>query len=211
MEREISILLVDDSEVVRLGLRSLLSMYPEMKVVGEAGNAQEAIRLVTEMKPQIILMDVRMPCCSGVEACRKIRKNFPATSIIMLTSYDDDDAVYESIMAGASGFVLKEISSQDLIRAIEQVADGKSLLDPSITGKLLNRIRSVEQSDRLKELTHQEKQVLQLIAQGKTNREISDNMILSEKTVRNYVTQVLAKLELKNRAEAAVFAVRYGR
>ena len=210
MGREISIFLVDDSELVRLGLRSLLSMYPGMKVVGEAGNAQEAIRLATEIKPQIILMDVRLPHGSGIEACRQIRKDLPGTFVIMLTSYDDDTAVYESIMAGASGFILKEISSQDLVRAIEQVADGKSLLDPSITGKLLNRIRSAERSDRLRGLTHQEKQVLQLIAQGKTNREISELMNLSEKTVRNYVTQVLAKLELKNRAEAAAFAVRYG-
>lgn len=209
MDKTIKVLLVDDSEVVRLGLRSLLSMYPFMDMVGEAASGKDAVNLALSRRPDVVLMDIRMPEQSGIEACKEILSLLPSTSVIMLTSYDDDEAIYDSIMAGASGYVLKEISAQDLIHAIKQVASGKSLLDPSITTKLLKRIRNSEEARKIGELTEQEKLVLLHIAKGKTNREIAAAMVLSEKTVRNYVTQVLAKLELNNRAEAAAFAVRY--
>ncbi|WP_206812950.1 response regulator transcription factor [Paradesulfitobacterium ferrireducens] len=209
MDKTIKVLLVDDSEVVRLGLRSLLSMYPFMDMVGEAASGKDAVNLALSRRPDVVLMDIRMPEQSGIEACKEILSLLPNTSVIMLTSYDDDEAIYDSIMAGASGYVLKEISAQDLIHAIKQVASGKSLLDPSITTKLLKRIRNSEEARKIGELTEQEKLVLLHIAKGKTNREIAAAMVLSEKTVRNYVTQVLAKLELNNRAEAAAFAVRY--
>lgn len=209
MEKTIKVLLVDDSEVVRLGLRSLLGMYSFMEVVGEAASGKDAVNLAVSHRPEVVLMDIRMPDQSGIEACKEILTIIPDTSVIMLTSYDDDEAIYDSIMAGASGYVLKEISSPDLINAIKQVANGKSLLDPSITTKLLKRIRNSEEARKISELTEQEKQVLAHITKGKTNREIAASMVLSEKTVRNYVTQLLAKLELNNRAEAAAFAVRY--
>lgn len=149
-----------------------------------------------------------MPGKNGIEASKEILKVYPETSIIMLTSHDDDQAIYDSIMAGASGYVLKEIAAQELINAIEQVADGKSLLDPSTTAKLLKKLRSSEEENKIKELTEQEKQVLCLIVEGKTNREIANKMVLSEKTVRNYVSQILLKLGVNNRTEAAALAIR---
>ena len=208
MSKKIKVLLVDDSEVVRLGLRSLLSMYDNMEVVGEADCADDAVELGKEKKPDVILMDIRMPCKSGIEACSEILEVLPDTSVIMLTSHDDDEAIYDSIMAGASGYVLKEISSKELINAIEQVAEGKSLLDPKTTAKLFNKIRNSEEEKKINQLTEQEKQVLSLIAKGRTNKEIASVMILSEKTIRNYVSQILSKLEVNNRAEAAAFAVK---
>ncbi|MCF6094914.1 response regulator transcription factor [Microaerobacter geothermalis] len=206
----IKLMLVDDHEVVRVGLRSLLSVYDHIEVVAEACHAEEAIRFALEKKPDIILMDVRMPGQSGVDACREILKHLPSTHVIMLTSYDDEEIIYQSILAGASGYILKEINSQDLIHAIEAVSEGKSLLDPAITTKVLQKIRrSNEEDHKLHDLTPQEKQVLTLISQGMTNREIAETMMLSEKTIRNYVSQILSKLEVHNRAEAAAFAVRH--
>lgn len=209
MTKKISVLLVDDSEVVRLGLRSLLAMYPDMEVVGEAAHANVAIQLAMEKKPNVILMDIRLPCRSGIEACKEITKVCPECAVIMLTSYNDEETIYESILAGAQGYVLKDIAARELMHAIEQVAAGQSLLDPAITFKLFKRIRGAEDKNKMQVLTPQERQVIVLIARGKTNREIAQAMILSEKTVRNYVTQILAKLELNNRAEAAAFAVRH--
>jgi len=209
MKKTIKVLIVDDSEVVRIGLRNLLAMYPSMEVVGEADCADKAVQLTMENEPDVVLMDIRMPCKSGITACKEILKKSPSTSVIMLTSYDDDKAIYESIMAGASGYVLKEISSQEIISAIELVADGKSLLDPNITSKLFRRLRDMQDHNRINELSEQEKQVLFLIAEGKTNKEIAEKMVLSEKTIRNYVSQILSKLDVSNRAEAAAYAVRY--
>ncbi|OEG00109.1 DNA-binding response regulator [Vulcanibacillus modesticaldus] len=208
MSSKIKVLLVDDSEVVRQGLRSILSFYPEIEVIGEAENADKAIQLTKSDRPEVVLMDIRMPQKSGIEACREISAKYPATSVIMLTSYDDDETIYEAIMAGASGYILKEISSKDLVKAIRQVAGGKSLIDPAITAKLLNKIRNLRKENKINELTEQEKNVLGLIAKGMTNKEIAKMMVLSEKTVRNYVSQILAKLEVNNRAEAAAYAVR---
>lgn len=206
----IRLMIVDDHEVVRLGLRSLLSMYPTIEIVGEAANANHSIALALQKKPDIILMDIRMPEKSGIDACREIKKVLPSANLIMLTSYDDEEAIHKSILAGASGYVLKEIGSQELIHTIEAVAEGKSLLDPAIAAKLLRKIREKdEEENELAKLTHQEKQLLSLIAKGKTNREIASVMILSEKTIRNYVSLILDKLNLHNRAEAAAFAVQH--
>jgi two-component system, NarL family, response regulator DevR len=209
MDKKIRLLLVDDSEMVRIGLRSLLTIYPRIEIVGEAASGDEAVSLSISQKPDVILMDVRMPQKSGIEACKEILKIRPSTYVIMLTSHDDEEAIYDSVKAGASGYILKEICSQDLIRAIETVVEGNSLLDPTITTKLLRKVRQSEEGKKINQLTFQERQVLCLIADGKTNREIAELMILSEKTIRNYVSQILAKLEVNNRAEAAAFAVRY--
>lgn len=209
MEKKIKVFLVDDSEVVRMGLQSLLSMYDTIDVVGEAGCADDAIKSVKEKKPDIVLMDIRMPCKSGIEACSEIKKVAPTTAVIMLTSYDDDKVIYNSIIAGASGYVLKEISSKELVKAIEKVAEGKSLLDPSITTKVLNRIRSIEEKSKIDDLTRQEKLVLYYVSQGKTNKEIASIIALSEKTIRNYISQILSKLEVSNRVEATAYAVRF--
>lgn len=210
MNTTIRVLLVDDHEVVRVGLRSLLSMYPKIEIVGEAANADQSIELAMRKKPDIVLMDIRIPGKSGIDACREIKKMLPSTNVIMLTSFDDENEIHESILAGASGYILKEIGSQDLIHAIEEVAEGKSLLDPKITDKVFRKIRETKQEESaLAGLTYQEKQILSLIAKGKTNREIAEIMILSEKTIRNYVSQILDKLNLHNRAEAAAFAVRH--
>lgn len=208
MKKNIKMIIVDDSEVVRLGLKSLLSMYPHLEIVGEAANADQAICLTKEKRPDVILMDIRMPQKSGISACKEILSLYPHTSIIMLTSYDDDEAIYESIMAGASGYILKEISSDDIIHSIEEVAKGRSLLDPAITAKVFKRMRMTEIEKKIQELTAQEKQVLSYISQGLTNKEIAKVMVLSEKTIRNYISQIFSKLEVHNRAEAAVFAVR---
>ncbi|BAS27259.1 response regulator transcription factor [Limnochorda pilosa] len=205
----IRILIVDDHEVVRIGLRSLLERIGQFEVAGEAGSAQEAINLVRSRKPDVVIMDIRMPDGSGIEACRAIRSENPDVKVIMLTSYTDDEAIFSSVMAGASGYVLKQIGSQELVEAIRTVAAGGSLLDPSITGKVLERMRGMTRDQHQHEkLTDQELRILRLIADGRTNKEIADALYLSEKTVRNYVSSILSKLNLANRAEAAAYAVR---
>lgn len=210
MSGQIKIMLVDDHEVVRLGLRSLMSIYTNFEIVGEATNANQAIAMALQKKPDIILMDIRMPGKSGIDACREIKNLISSTNIIMLTSYDDEDEVYDSILAGASGYVLKEIDSQHLIQTIEAVSDGKSALDPSITEKVLKNIRkNAGENEKLSQLNSQEKQILSLIAKGKTNREIATTMILSEKTIRNYVSLILEKLNLHNRTEAAAYVLEH--
>lgn len=210
MTGQIKLMLVDDHEVVRLGLRALLSMYPVFEIVGEATNADQAISMALQKQPNIILMDIRMPGKSGIDACREIKNFLSSTNLIMLTSFDDEDEVYESILAGASGYVLKEIDSQHLIQTIETVAAGKSALDPSITDKVLKNIRkNAAEKEGLSQLTSQEKQILSLIAKGRTNREIAVTMILSEKTIRNYVSLILEKLNLHNRTEAAAYALQH--
>lgn len=208
-EAKITVLLVDDHQVVRLGLKSLLSLYPNIEVVGEAANSQESVKLAQSLKPDIILMDIRMHGESGIDACKKIVSLIPGMKVIMLTSYDEEEIVYEAIMAGASGYILKEIESEELIKAIETVAAGQSLLDPNVTLKVMERLRNKSFEDqKLNSLTGQEKQVLALIAKGKTNKEIGEAMHLTEKTIRNYVSQIFLKLELSNRAQAAAFAVK---
>lgn len=210
---KIRILIVDDHEVVRLGLAYLLSQYPQFQVVGEAATAAEAMTMLARVRPDVVIMDVRLPGEDGIEACRRIVEEHPEVKVLMLTSYSDEDLVIQAIMAGAKGYILKEVGNDELIRALEVVAKGQSVLDPVITKDLLERMRHRSQGllDELESLTKQEKRILALIAEGKTNREIAKAVYLSEKTVRNYVSNILSKLNLNNRAEAAVFGARYKR
>lgn len=250
----VRIMIVDDHEIVRIGLRSLLQRVPDFEIVAEAGTAEQAVRGVEQLANQgrsgrkqaesrlvpldVIVMDVRMPRGSGVEACRIIRSRFPQVKVIMLTSYTDDEAIFASVMAGASGYVLKHIGSDELVRAIRVVHAGGSLLDSDTTKKLFEHVRAgqvtehdgsnydVNQAalktlqadgvissiitDLPEPISEQEQRILSLIAEGRTNREIAEQIYLSEKTVRNYVSNILGKLNLSNRAEAAAFAVRHG-
>ena len=203
----IRVLICDDHEVVREGLRTLLSRRDEIAVVGEAGTVQEAIETAAKAKPDVVIMDVRLPDGSGVEACRAIREARPETHVIMLTSYADDEALFASIVAGASGYLLKQTRGQAVVDAITAVAQGRSLLDPDVTGKVLERVRrGREQEDpQFASLTEQERKVLEQLAEGKTNREIGATLFLSEKTVKNYVSRILDKLGLARRAEAAAY------
>jgi len=206
-EANVTILLVDDHEVVRMGLRALLDRRPGFSVVGEASTVAEAVSAARKSRPDVIVMDIRLPDGSGVEACREIRGELPETKVIMLTSYADDEAVYGSIMAGASGYLLKQTRGQSLAEAIERVARGESLLDPSVTEKVLARMRALAsgQADELAVLSEQERKILGLIAEGKTNKEIAAEVFLSDKTVKNYVSSILSKLNLRRRSEAAAF------
>jgi len=201
------VLICDDHEVVREGLRTLLSRRQDIAVVGEAGTMQEAIDTAATAKPDVVIMDVRLPDGSGVEACRAIREARPETHVIMLTSYADDEALFASIVAGASGYLLKQTRGQAVVDAINAVAQGRSLLDPEVTGKVLERVRrGREQEDpQIASLTEQERKVLEQLAEGKTNREIGATLFLSEKTVKNYVSRILDKLGLARRAEAAAY------
>jgi DNA-binding NarL/FixJ family response regulator len=204
---QIRIMLVDDHEVVRMGLRTLLEKRANFAIVGEAGTVEEATAVAESAKPDVIVMDIRLPDGTGVEACREIRGQRPDTRVIMLTSYADDEAIYGSIMAGASGYMLKQTRGQDLASAIERVAAGESLLDPGVTEQVLQRMRSLSEgaSDELAALSPQERKILGLIAKGKTNKEIADDVFLSDKTVKNYVSSILSKLNLRRRSEAAAF------
>jgi len=204
------VLLCDDHEVVREGLRVLIARQEGMSVVGEAGTVAEAIDAAARSKPDVVIMDVRLPDGSGVEACRAIREARPETKVIMLTSYADDDALFASIIAGASGYLLKQTRGQAVVDAITAVAAGRSLLDPDVTGKVLERIRQSRDEDpALASLTEQERKVLAGLAEGHTNREISEKLYLSEKTVKNYVSRILDKLGLSRRAEAAAFVAKH--
>ncbi len=209
-ENAIRILLVDDHEVVRMGLRTLLEKKPGFSVVAEAGTVAEAVSAAAQCEPDVIVMDIRLPDGTGVEACREIRAARPDTRVIMLTSYADDEAVYGSIMAGASGYLLKQTRGQSLAEAVERVARGESLLDPSVTDKVLERMRALArgEADELAALTAQERKILALIAEGKTNKEIAEEVYLSDKTVKNYVSNILSKLNLRRRSEAAAFIAR---
>jgi DNA-binding NarL/FixJ family response regulator len=204
------VLVVDDHDVVREGLRSLLRKKAEVTVVGEADSVASAIDEAKRSEPDVVIMDVRLPDGSGVEACREIRAERPATKVIMLTSYADDEAVLAAIMAGASGYLLKQTRGQVLVEAIERVLKGESLLDPSVTSRVLERVRNAGQApdDDLALLSEQERKVLDLIAEGKTNKEIAQVVFLSDKTVKNYVSSILSKLNLRRRAEAAAFIAR---
>jgi two-component system, NarL family, response regulator DevR len=200
------VLICDDHEVVREGLRGLISRQADMTVVGEAGTVAEAIDAAAHGKPDVVIMDVRLPDGSGVEACRAIREARPETKVIMLTSYADDEALFASIIAGASGYLLKQTRGQAVVDAITAVAAGRSLLDPAVTGKVLERLRESRAEDpALASLTGQERKVLAGLAEGKMNREIGETLFLSEKTVKNYVSRILDKLGLSRRAEAAAY------
>ena len=206
----IRVMICDDHEVVREGLRGLIGRQPGMSVVGEAGTVAEAIETAARSKPDVVVMDVRLPDGSGVEACRSIREARPEVKVIMLTSYADDDALFASIIAGASGYLLKQTRGQAVADAITAVAAGRSLLDPDVTGKVLERLRESRAEDpALASLTEQERKVLVGLAEGKTNRDIGESLFLSEKTVKNYVSRILDKLGLSRRAEAAAYMAKH--
>ncbi len=200
-------MLVDDHEVVRTGIRTILERREGFTIVGEAGTVAEAITVARECKPDVIVMDIRLPDGNGVEATREIRDERPETRVIMLTSYADDEAIYGSIMAGASGYLLKQTRGQSLAEAIERVAGGESLLDPAVTAQVLDRMRALArgEGDELAALSDQERKILSHIAEGKTNKEIAEDVFLSDKTVKNYVSSILSKLNLRRRSEAAAF------
>ncbi|MDF1597319.1 MAG: response regulator transcription factor [Acidimicrobiia bacterium] len=203
------IVVVDDHEIVRQGLKALLEAEEDFEVVGEAGSVAEAVRRVGYASPEVVVMDVRLPDGSGVEACREIRSRWPAVKVLMLTSYADEEALMSAIVAGASGYVLKRIDSHDLVNNIRKVAAGESLLDGEMTDRLFRKLRGDEPDDPLlARLTPQERKILDHIADGLTNREISEQMFLAEKTVKNYVSNLLAKLEMSRRSEAAAYAAR---
>jgi two-component system response regulator DevR len=206
------ILLVDDHEVVRLGLKSLLDRHPQFDVVGEASTAREAIEMVNNTKPDVVVMDIRLPGTSGIEACEEITNRFPDTRVIMLTSYAEDEMLFSAIRAGASGYILKQIDSEALVRALEAVARGEALLDPAVTQRVFQEVRRAvkeEEASAFAHLSQQEKHVLLLVSEGKTNREIAKALFLGEGTVRNYVSSILSKLGVNNRAEAAAYAVEH--
>jgi two-component system response regulator DevR len=210
--RPFRLLVVDDHEVVRQGLVALLDRRPNFQVVAEAGTVEEALAQAHLHQPDIVIMDVRLPDGSGVEACREIRADLPDTRVIMLTSFPDDEAVLSAIVAGAAGYLLKQIRARDLIAALEAVGRGESLLDPAVTERVLARVRQIasgEIHDELAGLTPQERKILLLVAEGMTNKAIAAEIFLSDKTVKNYVSSILAKLNLERRAQAAAFVARH--
>jgi two-component system, NarL family, response regulator DevR len=205
----IRVFLLDDHEVVRRGLADLLTAAGDIEVVGESGLAQEAIRRIPALRPDVAILDGRLPDGSGIDVCREIRAVDPSIKGLILTSYEDDEALFAAIMAGASGYVLKQIRGTDLVDAVRLVASGRSLLDPAVTQRVLDRIRhGVEEPHELRNLTEQEMRILEYVAQGLTNREIAGRMFLAEKTVKNYVSSLLAKLGLERRTQAAVLATK---
>ena len=203
------VFLLDDHEVVRSGLRGLLEIEGDIEVVGEAGTVAEALARIPPTKPNVAVLDVRLPDGSGIEVCREIRSRWPEIACLMLTSYADDDALFAAIMAGAAGYLLKRVGSTDLVDAVRRAGAGDSLLDPSLTPRVLERLRKGPNEDqRLASLTPQERRILELITEGYTNRQIANAMILAEKTVKNYISNLLAKLGVERRTQAATFAAR---
>lgn len=210
--KKTTILLVDDHQLVRLGLQALLKVEADFEVVGQAGAADEAVALVERLQPQVILMDLRLPGRTGVEACREIKQRWPETHIIMLTSYADDELVLEAINAGAEGYVLKKVEGGNLVEVIRAVARGEAVLDSAVTQKLLAHVRQAEQELvglAFRTLSEREIEVLALLSEGKTNAEIAHLLILSEKTVGNHISTIFDKLQVTNRIEAATYAVRH--
>jgi DNA-binding NarL/FixJ family response regulator len=212
MTQMLRLMLVDDHEVVRLGMRALLERHPSFSVVGEASSEDEAVTMALELTPDLVLMDIRLAGGSGIEACQKIKDLLPETKVIMLTSFAEDELLFAAIRAGATGYLLKQIAGGDVVRAIEGAARGESMLDPSLTQRVFFEVRrsiKKEEAVAFQDLTAQERQVLFLIAGGKTNREIATELFLSEGTVRNYVSSILSKLGVSNRAEAAAYAIKH--
>jgi two-component system response regulator DevR len=209
---KLRIVLVDDHEVVRLGLRALLERQPDLTVVGEAESASEAVRAVESLAPDVVVLDIRLPGRSGVEACAEIKRRRPETKIVMLTSYADDEVLLDAIAAGAEAYVLKQVGSDDLVQALRRVGRGERLLDPHLTKQVFAKLREMRERERAEAfagLSEQEFRVLALVAEGKTNREIGEALYLSEKTVRNYVSDILTKLGHTSRAQAAAYAARH--
>jgi DNA-binding NarL/FixJ family response regulator len=208
----LKVLIADDHAVVRLGLRTLIESHKGFRVVGEAATVKEAVRQTLLLRPDVVVMDIRLLGGSGIDACEQIVAQAPDTKVIMLTSYAEDEMLFDAIAAGACGYVLKQIGNEDLIRALETVVRGEALLDPALTQKVFDRVREAarrEHSEAFADLTDQEMRVLAQVAEGKTNREIADTLYLGEGTVRNYVSSILSKLELSNRTEAAAYAVKH--
>ncbi len=204
------VFLLDDHEVVHDGLRHLLEAEDDMEVVGEAGTAAEAIDRIAALSPQVAVLDVRLPDGSGVEVCRDVRSLDHGVVCLMLTSFSDDEALFDAIMAGAAGYVLKEVRGSDLVADIRKVAAGHSLLDPELTERVMQRLKDRQAQQQAEHLTPQEERILEFISEGLTNRQIAEKMYLSEKTVKNYVSNLLSKLGMSRRTEAAVYAVRQG-
>ena len=206
----IRVFLLDDHEVVRRGIRELLESEGDIEVVGESGLAQEAVRRIPALRPDVAILDGRLPDGTGMEVCRDIRSVDPSIKALILTSYDDDDALFSAIMAGAAGYILKQVRGNDLVDTVRRVASGESMLDPSVTAKVLERIRNGPPRDaELEALTSQEQRILELIGEGLTNRQVAERMFLAEKTVKNYVSSMLAKLGLTSRTQAAIFATKH--
>lgn len=206
----IRVYLLDDHEIVRRGIRELLEADGDIVVVGESASAVEAARRIPALRPDVAVLDGRLPDGSGIDVCREVRSVDPSIKGLILTSYDDDDALFAAIMAGASGYLLKQVRGTDFVAGVRRVASGQSLLDPALTAQVLERIRSGPQEDEdLQVLTPQEKRILELVGEGLTNREVARRMFLSEKTVKNYVSSMLAKLGLSSRTQAAVFAAKH--
>jgi DNA-binding NarL/FixJ family response regulator len=205
----VRVFLLDDHEIVRRGVRELLEANDDIEVVGEAGTAEEGMARIPAVKPDVAVVDMRLPDGNGVEVCREVRSRDESIQCLILTSFADDEALFDSIMAGAAGYLLKQIKGTDLVDAIRRVATGQSLLDPNVTARVLERLRKgPEEDERLARLTEQERKILDLIAEGLTNRQIGERMFLAEKTVKNYVSNLLAKLGMERRTEAAVFAAK---
>jgi DNA-binding NarL/FixJ family response regulator len=205
-------MIVDDHEVVRLGLKALIEHHPDMEVVAEATSATEAVEKALHFKPDVVVLDIRLGGSSGIDACREITAQLLETKVIMLTSYAEDEMLFAAIRAGAAGYVLKQAGGQDLIRAIETVSEGNSLVDPSLTERVFAEVRRAarqQESNAFSDLTEQERRVLALVAEGRTNREIAQDLHLGEGTVRNYVSNILSKLGVSNRAEAATYATKH--
>ena len=206
----IRVFLLDDHEIVRRGLTELLQSEGDIEVVGESGSAAEATRRIPALRPDVAVLDARLPDGSGIDVCREIRSRAPGTAALILTSYDDDEALFAAIMAGAAGYVLKQVRGTDLLDAVRRVAAGQSLLDPAVTQQVLDRLRRGPEEDAaLAPLTDQERRLLELIGEGLTNRQIAEAMFLAEKTIKNYVSSLLAKLGMERRTQAAVFAAKH--
>jgi two-component system, NarL family, response regulator DevR len=206
----IRVFLLDDHEIVRRGIRELLESEGDIEVVGESGLAQEAARRIPALRPDVAILDGRLPDGSGIDVCREVRSVDPSIAALILTSYDDDDAIFAAIMAGAAGYILKQVGGNDFIDTVRRVAAGQSTLDPSVTARVLERLRNGPRVDpELEALSAQEQRILELIGLGLTNREIAERMYLAEKTVKNYVSSVLAKLGVTSRTQAAIFATKH--
>jgi len=205
----IKVFLLDDHEVVRRGLRQLLEDAGDIEIVGESGLAAEATARIPALRPDVAVLDARLPDGSGIDVCRDVRSIDPTINALILTSYDDDEALFAAILAGASGYVLKQVGGHDLVETIRRVAAGQSLIDPALTARVLDRLRNGERTpDELSSLTEREREIVALIAEGLTNRQIGQRLHLAEKTVKNYVSSILAKLGLESRTQAAVLAAR---
>jgi DNA-binding NarL/FixJ family response regulator len=206
--RPIAVFLLDDHEVVRRGVRELLEAEPDITIVGEAGTAESALARIPALRPDVAVLDVRLPDGDGVSVCREIRSKMPEVACLMLTSFGDDEALFDAIMAGAAGYVLKQIRGTDLVGAVRTVASGQSMLDPQAAGRLMASMRKPAKADPLAALTPQERRILELIGEGLTNRQIGERLFLAEKTVKNYISAMFAKLGMERRTQAAAYATR---